>query len=130
MMSKSLSLISLAAFLFLFSTLPAPAQTSQTERDQKAAKVKEKVLKIGSGNDTKIQVKLYSGATYQGSLTRANDADFDITDKAGVVHTVKYPDVKEIGGKNLSTGAKIAIGMGIGAGIVLVILAAIIMSND
>ena len=120
----------MVASLFFLSPSTAMAQTSQAERDQKAGKIKEKVLTIGSGKDTKIRVKLYSGTRYEGTLTRASESDFDVTDKVGGVHTVKYPDVKQIGGKNLSTGAKIGIGIGIGAGIVLAILAGIIMAND
>lgn len=49
-------------------------------------------------------------------MNQADDESFVIVDKAGGSNTVKYSDVNKVGGKNLSTGAKIAIGVGIGVG--------------
>lgn len=39
--------------------------------------------------------------------------------KTGAATTVPYPQVKQVKGNNLSTGTKIAIGLGIVAGVIL-----------
>jgi hypothetical protein len=129
MLSRTVSSFLILAILVI-SSLPVAAQSTQSEKDAKAAKVKEKILKIGSGNDTKVKVKLYSGTGYEGNLTRSGETDFDVTDKAGAVHSIKYADVKGIGGKNLSTGAKIGIGIGIGAAATLAFLLILVSTLD
>lgn len=77
---------------------------------------------LGTGEAVKVKVKLYSGVSHKGHLNQAGNDDFVVVDKAGSSHTIRYADVKSIGGKNLSTGKKIAIGIGIGAGVTLLVL--------
>ncbi len=98
------------------------AQASQTKQEKKAAEVKTKINKLGTGEKVFVKVKLYNYNSYEGNLTQANDNDFVVVDKAGASHTINYADVKSIGGKNMSNGAKIAIGLGIGAGVTLLVL--------
>jgi len=100
-------------------TLPLIAQTRQ---EKKAADVKEKIQKLGTGQSAVVKVKLYNDTEYKGYVSRAGDEDFEVVDTARNSHTVKYSEVQSIGGKNMSTGTKIAIGVGIGAGITLLIL--------
>lgn len=110
---------------------PALADNSQTKQDQKTQKVKEKVKKLGSGDQAKVKVTLYNETTYQGYVKEANENDFVVVNRSGDLNTVKYSDVKSIGGKNLSTGAKIAIGIGIGVGATILFLAILFASlND
>ena len=47
---------------------------------------------------------------------------FTVTDKTGAATSVAYPQVKSVQGNNLSTGAKIAIGVGIAAALIFAIL--------
>jgi hypothetical protein len=63
-------------------------------------------------------------------LSEANDEDFVVVDKGGNPNRLRYSDVDKIGGRNLSTGAKIAIGVGIGVGATILTILAIIASLD
>jgi hypothetical protein len=123
-------LLALAMILSLCALAPVSsfAQT-QTKQEKKAAKVKDKLQKLGTGEKAKIKVKTYGGVTYQGYVSAANADDFTVTDKGGTAHGVRYADVDKIGGKNLSTGAKIGIGIAIGAAAVIGILAALLFSE-
>ncbi len=60
----------------------------------------------------------------EGYVSAVGDDSFVVTDiKTGVATTVAYPQVKKVKGNNLSTGAKIAIGVGIAAVVLVVIIA-------
>jgi hypothetical protein len=98
------------------------AQAADPKREKKAQEVKQKVQKLGTGKSAVVTVKLYNDTEYKGYVSRTGDEDFEVTDTASNPHTVKYSDVRSIGGRNMSTGTKIAIGVGIGAGVTLLIL--------
>ena len=81
------------------------------------------VLKLGTGEEARVRVKLRDKSKLEGYVSSAGDESFVVTNfKTGAATTVPYPQVKGVAGNNLSTGAKIAIGIGIGAGVVLLIL--------
>ncbi len=72
---------------------------------------------IGWGTLLKRQTKL------EGYISDAGAETFTVTNrKTGVAAEVAYPQVKSVQGNNLSTGAKIAIGVGIAATIIFIIL--------
>ena len=50
--------------------------------------------------------------------------------KTGASNKVAYADVKQVKGNNLSTGAKIAIGVSVAAGLILLITILIILNSD
>lgn len=125
------------AFLLLFSiftlqlTPVFAQQNDQTKAEKKTQKIKEKIRTLGIGERVKIKAKLYNGNSYLGYVSEASEDSFIVVDKSGSSNTIKYSDVDSVGGKNLSTGAKIAIGAGIGAGVTLLTLFLIFMSlND
>lgn len=116
MINKTVSVLLILAIFGLTSTGPLLAQTTQTKQEKQTVKVKEKIKKLGLGERVKVKVKLYNDTSYQGYVSQANEDDFVVVDKTGNSNTIKYSDVKSVGGRNLSTGAKIAIGIGIGVG--------------
>lgn len=132
MTKTGLTLVLLFSF-FSLQVTPAFAQSNQTKEEKKTLKVKEKIEKLGTGEKVKIKVKLYNKTTYQGYVSESNEDGFLVVDTAGNSTTVKYSDVDSIGGRNLSTGAKIAIGVGIGAaatvGVLFIIFFAITRNN-
>jgi hypothetical protein len=115
----------LMTILALAVTTLAPialtAQTTDAKRAQKSREVKEKIGKFGTGREAVVKVKLYNDTEYRGYVSRAGADDFEVTDVGGSPHTVRYDDVRSIGGKNMTTGKKLAIGIGIGAGVTLLI---------
>jgi hypothetical protein len=93
--------------------------------------VKLGVEKVGSGRDTRVEVKLRDKTRLKGYVSEIGENDFVVTDvKTGASNKVAYADVKQIKGNNLSTGAKIAIGIGIGVGLTILVLFIIIAAND
>ena len=122
-MGKKLTCILLLTLVLCVGTeVRLFAQAPQTGLQKQSEKVKAKIGKLGTGERVIVRVRLYNETNYQGYLKEANAEDFVIVDKAGSPNTLKYIDVKSVGGKNLSTGAKIAIGVGIGAGLTLLTL--------
>lgn len=122
MINKAVSIVLMFAVFGGTLSTTLVAQNTQTKQEKKAADVEAKIKKLGAGERVVVKVKLYSDTRYEGYVSQANDDDFVVVDKAGASNTIKYSDVKSIGGKNLSTGAKIGIGVGIGAGIALLVL--------
>ena len=122
-------LMIMAVFVGSFaSTASAQAKTtSQTQVETVRAKVK----KIGIGERGKVKARLINGTTHEGYVREANDDNFVIVDKQGSPHVVLYQDVREVKSRRgLSTGAKIGIGIAIGAGAVLAVLGLLIANLD
>ena len=130
MLNKTISIVLIAAIFSLSLATPVFAQSQQTDQQKKTEKVITKIKKLGLGERVRIKVKLYSDASYQGYVSQANEDDFVVVDKTGTSNTLKYSDVKSVGGKNLSTGAKIGIGIGIGVGATILAILLIIASLD
>src|SRR5687768_16921174 len=115
-------IISALLVFTILGTATLVAQSTQTDRDRKAAEIEAKIKKLGTGQRSTVKIKLYTETKYEGYVSQANDNDFVLVDRAGGSHTVKYSDVKSIGGRGLSSAAKLGIGIGIGAGAVLAVL--------
>lgn len=92
---------------------------SQDSKNDKAArrlaKIKAGINKIGTGPDAKVSVKLNNRKQVIGTISSISDDNFTVIDKDGSSNTIAFAEVKRINGKNLSTGAWVAIGAGIGA---------------
>ncbi|MBP6003268.1 MAG: hypothetical protein KA746_07525 [Pyrinomonadaceae bacterium] len=109
----------------------AYGQVKLTGPEKKTEKIRSKVKKLGTGENAKIRVKLGDGTTYQGYIRESSESDFVVVDKTGSSTAVKYSDVKSIGGKNLSTGAKIAIAASaIGAIIFFAVFWAVVQNDE
>ena len=111
----------LSALLLQAAAVPAFAATSAEKEARRAEKVRTQLAKLGTGTDARIRVILRDKTKLEGYISEAGADTFAVTDHAGKTTTVAYPQVVKAQGNNLSTGAKIAIGVGIGAGVVLLI---------
>lgn len=117
-----LIVVVLNAFVFSSS---AQAGTNSSKR---AEKVRSAIAKLGTGTQAKIKVKLTDGTKLKGYVSEINAESFSVTnDKTGTVTEVNYGNAKQVKGNNLSTGVKIAIGLGILLGI---IIAVALLSDD
>ena len=82
---------------------------------------------LGTGKSTRVRVLLNDKTKYHGYITEIRDEYFVVTEaKTGATAPIAYPEVKGIKGNNLSTGAKIGIGVGIAAAAALI---AVIVSS-
>ena len=123
-MFKKLLSISLVALLTnLAGAPPAYASSKEEKHARFADKVKVSVLKLGSGEAARVKIKLRDKTRLEGYVSGAGEEAFTVTNpKTGMATTVAYPQVKSVQGHNLSTGAKIAIGVGITAAVIFIIL--------
>jgi hypothetical protein len=123
MFKKLLSLTLVALLINLVGVAPAYAASKEEKQARFAEKVKASVLKFGTGESARVKIKLRDKTKLAGYISAADDESFTVIDsKTGSATTVAYPQVKSVQGNNLSTGAKIAIGVGIAATIIFLIL--------
>ena len=102
---------------------PAYAASKEEKQARLAEKVKTSVLKFGTGEAARVKIKLQDKTKLTGYIGAADGDGFTVIDKkTGIATTVVYAQVKSVEGHNLSTGAKIAIGAGIAAAIIFIIL--------
>lgn len=118
-MFKRTFVVALACLMLnLACYAPIAASTKPEEETKFAAKVKAAIDKIGTGTDARIEVKLRDKTKLKGYVSERSEDHFIIVDaKTGVATMVMYPQVKQVKGHNLSTGAKIAIGIAVTVGI-------------
>lgn len=123
-MIKKLLALSLVVLVINLTGMTAVYASSKEEKQARfAEKVKSNVMKLGTGEAARVKVKLRDKTKLEGYISGAGEESFTVTNpKTGMVTTVAYPDVKSVQGNNLSTGAKIAIGVGIAATIIFIIL--------
>ena len=123
MFRKLITVLLVAMVLNLAGVRPAYADSKEEKQARYAEKVKANVLKLGSGESARVKVKLRDQTKLEGYISVADAQTFTVTNrKTGVATTVAYPQVKSVQGNNLSTGAKIAIGVGIAATLIFIIL--------
>jgi hypothetical protein len=109
--------------LLVHALVPPVYAKADTDKQLKLIeRVKEGVARLGTGQDARIWVKLRDKTKRSGYVSEIGEHSFTITDlKTGAATIVAYPAVAQVKGNNISTGAKVAIGLGI-AVVVLVIL--------
>jgi hypothetical protein len=122
MYKKLLSLSLIALLINLAAMTPAYAASREEKQARFAGKVKESVLKFGTGEAARVKIKLRDKTKLTGYISAADEERFTVTDSTGMATTIAYAQVKSVQGHNLSTGAKIAIGVGIAAALIFIIL--------
>jgi len=101
------------------------AKSNAEKEAQHAGKVKQAIVRLGTGETALVKIKLRDKTKLEGFVNAIGEDSFVVTDgKTGIATTVAYPQVKKVKGNNLSTGVKIAIGVGIAIAVVIIIAAA------
>jgi len=102
---------------------PAHAATKEEKQARFAEKVKAGVARLGTGEAARVRVKLRDKTKLEGYVSEAGETDFVVVDaKTGASARVGYHQVKGVQGNNLSTGAKVAIGLGIAVAVLVILL--------
>jgi hypothetical protein len=123
MFKKLISLALVALLINLAGMTPAYAASKEEKQARFAEKVQASVLKLGTGEAARVKIKLRDKTKLAGYISAADGEGFTVIDsKTGMATTIGYPQVKSVQGNNLSTGAKIAIGVGIAGAIIFIIL--------
>lgn len=129
-MFKKVCSVVLSALLLQAAVIPAFAATSAEKESKRAEKVRTQLTKLGTGEDARVKLVLRDKTKLEGFVSETGASTFAVTDRAGAPTTVEYSQVSKAQGHNLSTGAKIAIGAGIGAAVVLIILWSMYAANE
>lgn len=108
--------------VLLISLLGVPSVVAQA-KEEMAANLKKRIVKLGTGPEAKAQVKLQDKTKLKGYVSKIGDDSFAITDpKTNTETTVTYASVTELKTK-MSDGETILLGALAGAGALVVIIA-------
>jgi hypothetical protein len=123
-MYKKLLSVALVTLLVGFvAVAPAYAGSREEKQARFTEKVRAGIAKLGTGEQTRIQVKLIDKTRLDGYISEATQDDFVVVNpNTGAATRVTYAQVKQVKGNNLSTGAKIAIGLAALAAILAILL--------
>ena len=131
MIKKLCSLALVALLINVAGVRLAYADSKEEKQARFAEKVKANVLKLGTGEAARVKVKLRDKTKLEGYISAADGEGFTVTDsKTGTATQVAYPQVKSVKGNNLSTKAKIAIGVGIAAAVIVLIFWKVVVDED
>jgi hypothetical protein len=126
MLRKSLAMLVAAAVLHVLSITPVFAAAKAADDSRLAMKVRGGILKLGAGKDARVELRLRNGTKLDGYISEATDTYFVLVNsETGASTDVAYDDVTKVKGHNLSTGAKIGIGVAIGIAVVLIVIGAL-----
>ena len=121
-MTRRLLTLSLAFAIVL--TPLGPAVHGRKKPDQTPDKVKIEVEARLRKKEEHVKVKLRSGSEVKGRITKSNADGFTVVeDKTGSTTQIAYADVSNVEGRGMSKTKKTLIGVSIGAGIFIALVA-------
>ena len=97
----------------------------QGDKQPVTEQLKIKIARLGVGEKAKATIILKDGTKIKGYISRAEDDDFVMRDrKTDAATTIRYADIQKVdSNKGHSTARNIAIGVGIGVGAFLAVIA-------
>jgi hypothetical protein len=112
-----------ALAVLMLNTISVSAVHADSKEERQACfteRVRAGIAKLGTGTAARVEVKLQDKTKLKGYLSEVTGERFVVTDaRTGVSTQVLYPQVKQVKGQNLSSGARIAIGVAIVAVILI-----------
>lgn len=120
MRKKVLSLVLIGLLLNL--SFMCSAVKAGTKGEEREAKIRAGIAKLGTGSESVVKVKLKDGTIIKGYISEITEQGFTVTNgNLATAKNVLYPEVSQIRGNNLSKGVKIAIGIGIFLTVLIII---------
>ena len=111
------------AFAIVLSPLGPPVY-GKKKLDQTPDKVKAEVESRLNKKEEHVKVKLRSGSEVKGRITQSSASGFTVVeDKSGSRTEIAYADVSNVEGRGMSKTKKTLIGVGVGAGVFIAMLA-------
>ena len=121
-MTRRLLTLSLAFAIVL--TPLGPAVHGRKKPDQTPDRVKTEVESRLRKKEEHVKVKLRSGSEVKGRITQSSENGFTVVeDKSGSSTQIAYADVSNVEGRGMSKTKKTFIGVGIGAGVFIALVA-------
>jgi hypothetical protein len=120
----------LQAYGFAYSEDSLPdVEQPVASNPQLAEKARIEIQRRGVGEKSRVTIRLRDRTQVKGYISQIEATSFQVTDKkTGKVSTITYDAVDRVHGGGLSKGSKIAIGVGVGAAVVLTVFALIVAS--
>jgi len=104
----------------MISQQPALAISKPDKEAALAQKVKAGIEKLGTGEQSRVSLKLRDKTKLAGYISEIGNESFVVTDSvSGGRTTVAYPDVVQVKGNNLSSRTKIIIGVAVAVGVAI-----------
>jgi sRNA-binding regulator protein Hfq len=111
------------AFAIILTPL-GPLAHAKKRSDETPDKVKAEVESRLRKKEEHVKVKLRSGSQVKGHITQTSDTGFTVVDdKSGARTEIAYADVSNVEGRGMSKTKKTLIGVGIGAGVLVALVA-------
>ena len=129
-MKKYMSIALSLLMLHTFSLAPLATETpkDKAKKAMLTSEVKAGIASLGTGTSARVRILLEDKTKYHGYIAEVAEDHFVVVDaKTGATAPIAYSEVKGIKGNNLSTGAKIGIGVAVAAAVG--IIAAIVASK-
>jgi hypothetical protein len=125
------SILVLNTYGLAYPEEPQPATTPAVASNaQQAEKVQMAIQQRGTGEKSKIKIRLRDKTELKGYISQIDDTSFQLTDKkTGNVTTVAFDSVEQVRGPGMAGSTKAVIFVGIGvaaAAIILGVLASIL----
>src|SRR5262245_2656794 len=121
MLKRILSFV-LAVSLSGFASIPAYGNPKETPELEHIEKVRAGITKIGVGKDAQVSLKLRNKMELTGYISETGKDSFVIINpRSSEARTVSYAEVAQLKGHNLTTKAKVAVWVGVGVGITLLL---------
>ena len=123
----------LLASALVIASLSLPVNAKQSGgQGMSVEAVKIKIAKLGVGDKAKATVFLKDGTKKKGYIAQAGDDDFVLRDrKTDAPTTILYTDVAKVeSNRGHSTARNVGIGVAVGVGAVLTVIAVLISSLD
>jgi preprotein translocase subunit SecF len=133
MMKKFLKLVLACLLVSTQAGAPVFAADQSSKDAQTPEQVKINVNRAGIGEKARVTVRMKDGTKRKGYVSERHDEDFVLRDrKTDAASTIAYRDVSKIGiDRGHSTARNTTIGVAIGVGAVVLVLAALFASiND
>ena len=126
-------LCSMLAVVVLVNVFPHEVVAQQADREpSNIEQIKIDVNRLGTGEKARAKITLRNGTKLKGYIARQDEDSFVLRDrKTDEPTTISYADVVKIEkNRGHSTARNIAIGVGVGVGGVLAIIAIILTHLD
>lgn len=110
MFKKTISLLLINTLL----TFTSAAFASTTKDAKRAAQVKVGLTQLGAGQNSRVELKLRDHRKLTGFIAGLEADTFTLTESASRSDiNLRYDEVTQVKGHSLSTGKKVAIGVGV-----------------
>lgn len=105
--------IFLIGLMVNFSFLHSPVAANSKE-EKNILKVKSAINKLGEGREALVKIRLKDKKKLSGYIGSIGNESFTVVNEtSNITSEVKYESVRQVQGRNSSTGAAVAIAIGV-----------------